>query len=462
MEDDDPTSALLQMAWSALGGDPTNIALVDFEGEGSGLLPSASASLPAMSAAVAASTLAASVLDAARGAGEPMNVLIDRQHVAVAARSEHYARSPVSTKEDRISPLSLFWSTADGAWFRVHGEYPWHRDRALAVLGCGDSHRSVKRAVATWRAEDLEDALAGAGALGYAVRTSDQWGSHPQGRAVADLPLLETSVGEGPARNGGTGRAATGIRVLDLTRVLAGPIATRTLAAWGADVLRLDSPRLPELAAHAVDTLSGKRSAELDLTEPAGRTRLEELLSSADLLVQGYRPGALARFGLTQEALARRHPHLSVVTLSAWGPEGPWSQRRGFDSLVQCVTGIALTEGSSDRPGWLPAQVLDHATGYLAAAAGLLALASAQQDGRPRAVQLSLAQTARWLVDGGSAKAEDPRPVDVERYRIVLPGPRARVEVIAPPGRLGDLIPSWTFTTDAGADPPAFLPAALR
>ena len=208
--------------------------------------------------------------------------------------------------------------------------------------------------------------------------------------------------------------------------------------------------------------LVGEASAELDLTEPAGRTRLEELLSSADLLVQGYRPGALARFGLTQEALAQRHPHLSVVTLSAWGPEGPWSQRRGFDSLVQCVTGIALTEGSSDRPGWLPAQVLDHTTGYLAAAAGLLALASAQQDGRPRAVQLSLAQTARWLVDGGSAEAEDPRPVDVERYRIVLPGPRARVEVIAPPGRLGDLIPSWTFTTDAGADPPAFPPAALR
>jgi crotonobetainyl-CoA:carnitine CoA-transferase CaiB-like acyl-CoA transferase len=260
----------------------------------------------------------------------------------------------------------------------------------------------------------------------------------------------------------GAGRAAEGFRVLDLTRVLAGPIATRMLAAWGADVLRLDSPRLPELAAHAVDTLSGKRSAELDLTEPVGRTRLEELLGSADLLVQGYRPGALARFGLTQEALARRHPHLSVVTLSAWGPRGPWSQRRGFDSLVQCVTGIATTEGSSDRPGWLPAQVLDHATGYLAAASGLLALASAQQHGKPCAAQLSLAQTARWLAGGGSAETEAPRPVDVERYRVVLPGPRARVEVIGPPGRLADRSPTWTFTTDAGADPPDFSPVASR
>jgi CoA-transferase family III len=454
--DDDLTSVLLRQAWDALGGDPSLVALVEFEGDGTGLLPSASASLPAMAAAVGASTLAASVLDAARTMGQPLPAVIDRQHVAVAARSEHYARSPAVAKEDRISPLSLFWSTADGAWFRVHGEYPWHRDRALAVLGCDDNHRSVKRAVATWRAEDLEDALSAAGALGYAVRTSAQWDSHPQGRAVAARPLLEAGSSEGPARPAGAGRVAEGIRVLDLTRVLAGPIATRTLAAWGADVLRLDSPRLPELPAHAVDTMSGKRSADLDLDDPAGRARLEELLRSADLLVQGYRPGALDRFGLTPEALAERHPHLSVVTLSAWGPSGPWSGRRGFDSLVQCVTGLAMTEGSNDRPGWLPAQVLDHATGYLAAAAGLLALASTQRDGRPSTARLSLARTAQWLTDVGAAGADTPRPVDVERYRVSLPGPRARVEVIRPPGRVGDLNPGWTFTTDPGADPPAF------
>jgi crotonobetainyl-CoA:carnitine CoA-transferase CaiB-like acyl-CoA transferase len=228
------------------------------------------------------------------------------------------------------------------------------------------------------------------------------------------------------------------------------------LAAWGAEVLRLDSPRLPELPAHAIDTMSGKRSADLDLDDPAGRSRLAELLAAADLLVQGYRPGALDRFGLTPAALADRHPHLSVVILSAWGPAGPWAGRRGFDSLVQCVTGLAMTEGSNDRPGWLPAQVLDHATGYLAAAAGLLALASAQRDGRPRAARLSLAQTARWLTNVGAAEADAPRPVDVERYLVGLPGPRARVEVITPPGRVGDLDPGWRFTTDPGADPPSF------
>lgn len=462
MNEDDLAHALLRRAWSALGGDPALLALVQFEGDGTGLLPSVSASLPAMSAAVAASTLAASVLDGVRRTAKPLPAVIDRQHVAVAARSEHYARSAALPKEDRIPPLSLFWSTADGAWFRIHGEYPWHRDRALALLGCEDSHRGVKRAVATWRADDLEEALAEAQALGYAVRTSAQWAAHPQGEAVAGLPLLNVSTGDGPARAVGPGRVAEGFRVLDMTRVLAGPIATRTLAAWGAEVLRLDSPRLPELATHWVDMLSGKRSAELDLADPAGRARLEQLLDSADLLVQGYRPGALARFGLTPKDLAERHPHLSVVTLSAWGPNGPWSQRRGFDSLVQCVAGIALAEGSNGRPGWLPAQVLDHATGYLAAAAGFLALASAQQDRRPRSAQLSLAQVARWLTDIGSEGPDAPCPLDVERYRIELRGPRARVEVIGPPGRLADWVPSWEFTTEPGVDPPAFSPVALR
>jgi CoA-transferase family III len=458
---EDPTDLLLNQAWASLGGDPEALGLVEFEREGAGLLPSTYAALPAMSAAVGASTLAASVLDAARRAGPALPVVVDREHVAAAARSEHYARSSAVAKEERISPLSLFWMTADDRWFRIHGEYPWHHARALEVLRCEDRHRSVKAAVAGWNADELEDALAAGGALGFAVRDEAQWRTHPQGMAVATLPLLQTTVGAGTVSGLGSGRAAAGVRVLDLTRVLAGPVATRTLAAWGADVLRLDGPRLPELPVHAVDTMSGKRSATLDLADAAGRVRLEELLATADLLVLGYRPGALDAFGLAPPDLAERHPHLSVISLSAWGPSGPWSQRRGFDSLVQCPTGIALGEGSDDRPGWLPAQVLDHATGYLAAAAGLLALASAHREGRPRAVQLSLAQTAGWLVEAGRTVAEKPRPVDVERYRVVLPGARAPVEVVRPPGRLADLVPSWPATTDLGASDPSF-PGADR
>jgi crotonobetainyl-CoA:carnitine CoA-transferase CaiB-like acyl-CoA transferase len=452
----DPTDLLLSQAWAALGADQADLGLITFTGDGHGLLPSNRAALPALTAAVATSTVAASLLDAARRTAPPVSVFIDLEHVAVAARSEHYARSEAVVRSDRISPLSMFWETADGRSFRIHGEYPWHYERALRVLACDDRHRSVKQAVASWRADDLEEALAAARALGYAVRTEEEWITHPQGQAVACFPLLQTVVGQGPVHFHIPGRVASGFRVLDLTRVLAGPIATRTLAGWGAEVLRVDSPRLPELPVHALDTLSGKRSANLDLADSAGRARLEELLDAADLLVQGYRPGALTRFGLDPLDLSLRHPHLNVVTLSAWGPTGPWSDRRGFDSLVQCPTGLALAEGQDGRPGWLPAQVLDHATGYLAAAAGLLALAAAQEDQKPRSVQLSLAQTARWLNGAGTADRDSPRQVDVDAYRIRLAGAVAPVEVIRPPGRLADLSPSWSFTTELGSEPPTF------
>lgn len=164
-----------------------------------------------------------------------------------------------------------------------------------ALLGCEDRPEAVGEAVLGWRAEELEDTLAAAGALGSAVRSRADWQSHPQGRAVATLPLLDSIVGTGAGRRIGSATGARGVRVLDLTRVIAGPVATRTLAAWGSDVLRVDSPHLPEIPAQALDTLPGKRSAVLDFADPSGRQQLEELLSQADVLVQGYRPGALAR-----------------------------------------------------------------------------------------------------------------------------------------------------------------------
>jgi len=414
------------------------------------------AALPAMTAAVSASTLAASVLDSARRSAPPMPVVVDREHVAVAARSEHHARTDAHVESDLFEPLSRFWQTADGAWFRLHGEYAWHRDRALGVLGCDERHAAVKEAVKGWRGEDLEEALAAAGGLGYVVRSRQQWREHPQGRAVAALPLVQVETAPGPSRAAVAGRGAAGLRVLDLTRVLAGPVATRTLAAWGAEVLRIDSPHLPETPEFALDTLPGKRSAELDLAQPTGLARLHELLEEADLLVEGYRPGALARYGLDPRDLGERHPHLHVVTLSAWGPSGPWSARRGFDSLVQCPTGIALAEGTERRPGTLPAQVLDHVTGYLAAAAGMLALAAAQHGDGPRFVQVSLAQTAHWLLGAGSVRPVTPRLLDPDAYRVTLPGAAAPVRVIRPPGRTADLAPRWTFTTDLGADAPEF------
>ncbi len=451
------TRVLLGEAWSALGGEADLLDLVTVTGDGAGLLPSRLAALPAMVAAVSASTLAASVLDSARCGGRPALVRVDVEHVAVAARSERYARAEGVPEPDLFAPLSRLWRTADG-WLRLHANYAWHRSRALGVLACGDRPEAVAEAVEGWRGEELEDALAAAGAIGYAVRSPREWRAHPQGRAVAGLPLLDSVAMPGPGRRAGAGSGAEGLRVLDLTRVIAGPVATRTLAAWGAQVLRLDSPRLPEIPAQALDTLSGKRSAQLDFSQPPGRERLEELLATADVLVAGYRPGAFARYGLGPDALAERHPHLSVVTLSAWGVTGPWAARRGFDSVVQCPTGIASVEGDggTGTPGVLPAQVLDHATGYLAAAAALLARVAVERGEPPRSVRLSLAQTAHWLTTAGTGERRAPREIRPEAYLVTLPGAARPVRVVGPPGRAGDLAPGWVFTTDLGTDPPAF------
>jgi hypothetical protein len=451
----DVTSGLLRDAWAALDGEPDLLELVTVTGDEAGLLPSTFAALPAMLAAVAASTLAASVLDATRREGVAAPVVVDAEHVALAARSERFAREHAPGGSDLFAPLSRFWRTADG-WLRLHANYAWHRERALRVLRCQDAPEAVAQAVLSWRGEELERALAAGDALGFVVRSPREWSTHPQGMAVAGLPLLEGAAGAGPGRSVDPDRGARGRRVLDLTRVIAGPVATRTLAAWGAEVLRLDSPRLPEIPAQALDTLPGKHSALLDFGEPSGRARLEELLAEADVLVQGYRPGALSRYGLSADALTQRHPHLSVVTLSAWGPAGPWATGRGFDSLVQCPTGIAMSEGEHGTPGALPAQVLDHATGYLAAAAAMLALADVERGEPPRSIQLSLAQTAQWLTGAGTSEREPPRQSEPGRFLVSLPGAARTVHVIGPPGAAGDLQPHWTSTTRFGADPPAF------
>jgi hypothetical protein len=455
MAAEDTSRTLLEGCWSALGGELRLLDRVTLTGGSTGRLPSRLPALPAMLAAVSASTLAAAVLDAIRSGQQPAQVFVNADHVALAARSERYARIGGTAPQDLFAPLSRFWQTCDG-WLRLHANYPWHRERALRVLGVQDQPPAVAEVVLGWRGEDLEDALAAAGALGFAVRTPEQWRAHPQGRAVASLPLALRQAQPGPPRPLPVGRGASGVRVLDLTRVIAGPVATRTLAAWGADVLRLDSPDLPEIPAQAVDTLSGKRSADLDFRTVDGSARLQQLLTEADVLVQGYRPGALAQFGLNPHSLAAQHPHLTVVTMSAWGPAGAWATRRGFDSLVQCPTGIAALEGTPQAPGTLPAQVLDHASGYLAAAAALLSLAGVARGEHPQSVQLSLAQTAGWLLSNGTTSPEPACDLPPDGYQVTLSGAAQPVQVIAPPGRTEHLTPAWSRTSQLGADPATF------
>jgi crotonobetainyl-CoA:carnitine CoA-transferase CaiB-like acyl-CoA transferase len=245
--------------------------------------------------------------------------------------------------------------------------------------------------------------------------------------------------------------------VLDLTRVIAGPVCTRTLAAHGADVLRIDRPDMPEPAFLANDALVGKRSAFLDLRDPTDRAQLDVLVADADVVVQGYRPGALDAFGLAPETLVERHPGLVVLTLSAWGHDGPWSGRRGFDSLVQAASGISVLERArgSDAPGALPAQVLDHATGYLGAAAVLVALGRQRREGGSWRARLSLSQTASWLLRQPRRAIPMVDEIDPTPYLVDLASGARKVTVVTPPGAINGRPLAWPSPPPTlGADEP--------
>lgn len=320
---------------------------------------------------------------------------VDPRQVAASFRSDQVSAVNGRT-EPGFAPLSGFFEAQDG-WVRTHANYPHHRDRLLRALDLPESagREEAAAAVRRWPAQELEDVVARDHGIAVRVRTLREWMDGEQAQAVADHPVLDVSRGDGPAPSGVPHRP----RVLDLTRVIAGPVATRTLAYLGCDVLRVDSPRLPELEVMHLDTGAGKRSTLMDLHSEHARHAMHELLDSADVVVTGYRPGALHPFGLDADQLALSHPHLVCATLSAWTPSGPWASRRGFDSIVQAATGISLLEARDvQRPGALPAQALDHASGYLLAAGVLAALRRRQADGGTWRVSVHLARTAHWLL----------------------------------------------------------------
>jgi hypothetical protein len=376
---------------------------------------------------VAVCALAAAELMAARAGGRIPGgavpaVRVDDGAVAAAFASERLLRID-GRAPGTFASLSRFWPTA-GGWVRTHANYPHHRARLLAALGVRDGGGEpaiagrVAAELAGREAEEVQETVYAAGGLAVAVRAPTAWAAHPQGAAVAGQPLVHRErIGEGPSRwpvaSPAAPYPAAGLRVLDLTRVIAGPVATRMLALLGADVLRIDATHLPESEDAYADTGFGKRSTVLDLADRGDRAVFEELLASADIVVTGYRPGALDRHGLAPEALAERRPGLVVAQLSAWGTHGPWAGRRGFDSLVQAACGIAAIEAGPDgRPGALPVQALDHGTGYLLAAAILRAVTESRASGGTRLTRLSLARTASWLLDGVATDRGGPPGTD--------------------------------------------------
>lgn len=406
--------------------------------------------------------VATASLAAARLAAVEPDIRLDADRVATAVTSDRHLRLD-GAAPDVWSPTSGFFAARDG-WVRTHTNYPHHRTRLLTALAlpADATPEAFAARVADLAAGDLERRALAADALAVAVRDLDAWAREPAAEALAGEPLVRmrtrTRRNAPPPRPGPAASAAAplaGIRVLDLTRVIAGPVATRTLALLGADVLRLDAPGLPEPDWQHADTGAGKRSTLLDLGSRDGRAAIEELLSTADIVVLGYRPRSLARFGLAPERLAAEHPELVIGSVSAWGGAGSWGERRGFDSLVQAATGIAAVEGG-ERPGALPMQALDHTAGYLLAAALITAVRRRAETGESSTVAVSLARIATELLAEGIRAA----PVETTGFaptvaeheaagrRLTLAEPALAypggpTSWPAPPGSWGADAPEW-------------------
>jgi crotonobetainyl-CoA:carnitine CoA-transferase CaiB-like acyl-CoA transferase len=376
----------------------------------------------------------------------PVTVRVDRGQVSAAVLSERYFRASGRPDPVGFAPLSRFWRTADG-WVRTHANYPWHHAALLAAVGTPDDPELMEAALSELAGSVVEDRVVAAGGVAAAVRSVDEWRAHPQGIALAAEPLIgHRSLGDAPPRpHGGGPLPAAGVRVLDLTRVIAGPVCTRYLGALGADVLRIDRPAYPDMQPGAVaDTLLAKRSAGLDLIDRDALAVFHDLVDRADVVVCGYRPGSLGRFGLGADQLAERHPGLAVVYLAAWGHSGPWARRRGFDSVVQAPTGIAWRESADGvTPGVLPCQLLDHGTGYLAAAAALDGLRRQTVQGGTHVRQLSLARTASWLTATETQPDMRGDRRDLSRWLVEIDDGDGTVSTVTPPGALDDQPLEW-------------------
>ncbi len=370
----------------------------DFGTTGAGALPSCYAVTDLAVAAYGAVGQAMAGLLAAQGLPAP-HITVDR---VLASRWYGQSIHPVGWA---LPPL---WDAVAGlyrgkdGWIRLHTNLPHHRRAALSVLNAAPKREAVAQAVQSWRAEELEAAITRAGGVAAMMRSAEEWAAHPQGQAVAAEPLVTwlSARKTAPRSRAGTqARPLAGLKVLDLTRVLAGPVATRTLAGFGAEVLRIDPPGWEEPNV-VPDVTLGKRCARLDLRQAEDRARFEALLGAADILVHGYRKGALEGLGYGLAARQALKPDLIEISLNAYGWTGPWAGRRGFDSLVQMACGIAeagMRRAGADKPTPLPVQALDHATGYMMAAAALRLLTDALR-GEVRNARLSLARTAVMLM----------------------------------------------------------------
>ena len=407
-------------------------------------------------AALSALGLAVSDLWALR-TGRRQEVAIDTRQATASLRSGHYLALdgvPVSAEPNAVMGV---YPARNGRWSYLHCNFPNHRAAALDVLGVPEDRDAVRRAVAKWDALELEEAIIAARGAGGMVRTMAEWARHPQALAIAALPLMEIArIGDSPPEKLPEGnRPLSGIRVLDLTRVLAGPTCARSLAEHGADVLKITAAHLPNLGYQEYDTGHGKLSAHLDLRDPRDAEIMRGLVREADVFSQGYRPGTLGDRGLSPETVVKLRPGIIYVSLCAFGHVGPWAVRRGFDTVVQTVSGIShrqgdLFPGTAPGPQFYPASAIDYLTGYLMAFGAVVALTRRVHEGGSWLVRISLAQTGRWLVGRGEVPEAQLRDVpreftsaELERWSTTTVTPVGRLRHLGPVLRLSETPPRW-------------------
>ncbi|HEY0337531.1 MAG TPA: CoA transferase [Burkholderiales bacterium] len=393
--------------------------------------------------------------------GRRQKIGIDTRQATASLRSGTYLKmdeAPVSSARHTIMGV---YPAKNGRWSYIHANFPNHRAAALKVLGVPEDPEAVRKAVAQWDALELEEAIIAAKGAGGMVRTMKEWAQHPQAAAIASLPLMEmVKIGDSPPEELPKGdRPLSGIRVLDLTRVIAGPTCARTLAEHGADVLKITGAHLPSLGRQEYDTGHGKLSAHLDLREEKDREILRGLVRDADVFSQGYRPGTLGSRGFSPEALAELRPGIVVVSLCAFSHVGPWASRRGFDTVVQTVSGITHRQGevfpgAEPGPQFYPVSAIDYLTGYLMAFGAMVALARRTREGGSWLVRISLAQVGRWLVERGQVPEGDLKdvpkqftPAELERWSMMSDTPVGRLRHLAPVLRLSETPPRWARPT---------------
>lgn len=393
--------------------------------------------------------------------GRPQTVAVDCHAAAASLRSNTYVLKdgvrPVSW-----DPLTGHYPTRDGRHMFLHTNHPHHRAGALRIAGAaGDTKEALAAAVAKWDGLAIEEAIAAGGCVGGMTRSRDEWKIHPHGRAIAALPLIDiVQIGDAAPRPLGQGdRPLSGVRVLDLTRVLAGPTSGRVLAENGAEVLHVVAPHLPYQSELLMDTGHGKRCAWVDLREQQGIETLRGLIGEADIFTQGYRPGTLAARGFSPEQVAALRPGIVCVSICAYGHEGPWAARRGFDSIVQNVTGLAATQGSLASPRNMPVQALDYIAGYLGALGAMVGLARRVEEGGSWLVRVSLVQVAHWLAGLGTVDAEAglPELPDEELAPLMMEsdGPLGHLRHLKPVIQLSDTPPFFAKPAEPLGTSPA-------